>query len=317
MRIWVVVCLFAATAFGQDDWQRLVLEGAKAQSAGDLSATRDAYVSAVHLLETSPPTMKLAASYNVLANVTRELGDFAGSVRSYRRALAIIESLEGKQNAYYAIILANLGAALTEKGEHASAEKLLRESLSIDLALPVVPQIHVATARTSLAEVLVRMHRLNEAEPLLEQALATFRANPDAQDKLCIALNNMADLRQRQGRMPEALKLFADGVLIAEGIGPDHPRTIRPLNNLAGAYMTMRQPQSAAPLYERALAIAEVRFGLEHPLYNQILLNYSNCVKAIGDKSRARTIRARAERMLDAYSVRSGSGMTVDVSAFH
>jgi len=317
MRLWVVVCLFAATAFGQDDWQRLVLQGTKVETVGDLAAARHAYVSAVHLLEGVPPTMKLAGSYNALANVTRELGDYPGAARYYRRSLAVIESLEGKQNAFYAVVLANLGAALTEEGQHTSAEKLLRESISIDLALPAIPQIQVATARTSLAEVMVRMHRLNEAEPLLEQALATFRANPEALDRLCVAVNNMADLRQRQGREPEALQLFADGVAVAERIAPDHPRTIRPLNNLASAYMKLRQPRAAAPLYERAIAIAEARLGLEHPLYNQILLNYSECVKAMGDKSRAKTLRAQAERVLDAYSVRSGDRNRVDVSAFH
>jgi hypothetical protein len=48
-------------------------------------------------------------------------------------------------------------------------------------------------------------------------------------------------------------------------LGADHPNVASSLNNLANLYYVQMRYGEAEPLYMRALAIAEVSLGEEHP----------------------------------------------------
>ncbi|MFB3131729.1 MAG: tetratricopeptide repeat protein, partial [Rhodothermales bacterium] len=48
-------------------------------------------------------------------------------------------------------------------------------------------------------------------------------------------------------------------------LGPDHPNTVKSLNNLAGLLDSQGKYDEAEPLYRRALGIFENALGPDHP----------------------------------------------------
>ena len=70
----------------------------------------------------------------------------------------------------------------------------------------------------------------------------------------------------RQGRYEEAIPLAQRALAIHEkALGPEHPDTVRSLNNLAGLYEATDAYAKAEPLLQQALAIREKALGPEHP----------------------------------------------------
>jgi len=86
-----------------------------------------------------------------------------------------------------------------------------------------------------------------------------------------------------------------------KALGPEHPSVAVGLNNLAGLYQDQGKYAEAEPLYQRALAIAELTLGPAHPNVATSLENYASLLRktnrnAEADKleERARAIRAKA-----------------------
>jgi hypothetical protein len=62
-------------------------------------------------------------------------------------------------------------------------------------------------------------------------------------------------------------------VQVGSTAGPDHPGTLAPRNNLAGAYRAAGDLERANPLYEAALANSGRVLGPDHPMTKAILSN--------------------------------------------
>src|SRR5215831_19656354 len=75
-----------------DEWERLVLDGAAHESAGNYVAAAASFRDAVRIAEQpSAPELRLPLSLNALARAHEELGDFAEAERLYKRAVAILD----------------------------------------------------------------------------------------------------------------------------------------------------------------------------------------------------------------------------------
>ena len=102
----------------------------------------------------------------------------------------------------------------------------------------------IGACRTVHADVLLSTGRWSEAERSLETALATHARSIPAMG--APAVGALAELRVRQGRLPEAEQLLAGR--------EEHPAALRALAHLR---MAEGRPQVAAALLERGLAGAE------------------------------------------------------------
>ena len=83
-------------------------------------------------------------------------------------------------------------------------------------------------------------------------------------------------------------------------MGPEHRNVASTLNNLAEVYRAQGRWEDAAPLYPRAIAIAEKALGPDHPTVAGLLENYAVVLRrahrdadALEMDERARDIRAR------------------------
>ena len=78
-----------------------------------------------------------------------------------------------------------------------------------------------------------------------------------------------------RGDLESAESLLSSAVEHAERHGPSDFRVAITLNILAGFYRTTGRHAEAEPLYERALAVAEERWGPEHPRVAMVLESYA------------------------------------------
>src|SRR5215831_20484812 len=75
-----------------DEWERLVLDGAAHENAGNYVAAAASFRDAVRIAEQpGAPELRLPSSLNALARAHEELGDFAEAERLYKRAVAILD----------------------------------------------------------------------------------------------------------------------------------------------------------------------------------------------------------------------------------
>ncbi|MCU0700565.1 MAG: serine/threonine-protein kinase, partial [Myxococcaceae bacterium] len=168
---------------------------------------------------------------------------------------------------------------------------LLAQALGVRLGQP--PGL---TARVLEAEGLVAraQSRFEAARRAFEQArrLATEAGLPSL---VVAAATGEASALQRLGHCDEAEPLFRQAIKTLEQLaGPSHVRLAAPLNNLA-LCVSVRSPDEARALYERALTISSA-VGATSPLLSAPLLNIVEFELRRGDVVRAEQylVRARA-----------------------
>jgi|JI10StandDraft_1071094.scaffolds.fasta_scaffold48913_5 tetratricopeptide (TPR) repeat protein len=76
--------------------------------------------------------------------------------------------------------------------------------------------------------------------------------------------------------------------------GPDHPEVAIILNNLAELHLTMRRPQDAIPLLERALVIYTTFEGIQHGEMDAQLNLATALIASHGDRVRALALAGQA-----------------------
>ena len=68
------------------------------------------------------------------------------------------------------------------------------------------------------------------------------------------------------GRHAEALKLHEQTLALMKAkLGPDHPDTLRSMNNLATSYYSLGRHAEALKLHEETLALRKAKLGPDHP----------------------------------------------------
>ena len=116
-----------------------------------------------------------------------------------------------------------------------------------------------------------------------------------------LALNNLAELYDGQGRYAEAEPLYKRALAIREkALGPDHPRC-RNSRSTTWPSCTTAQGRyaEAEPLYKRALAIREKALGPDHPDVGNRSTTWPRCTKpraATPRPSRSSSARSASAR---------------------
>jgi tetratricopeptide (TPR) repeat protein len=141
----------------------------------------------------------------VLRGQTREReGDLAGALREYEQAYRAFEA--GRDQAWRAACLNNLGAVYAARGEYGRAAEFLRAAEA--LGAPVVAADHplIATCRENLGAAYARRGDDQKAETYLQDALAIWRRPPGENDpKIVAVLVGLSDVHSRQRKRDRAL----------------------------------------------------------------------------------------------------------------
>ena len=196
----------------------------------------------------------------------------------FRRALAIREKTLDEDHTVTATSLNDLGVLLRLQGRFMEAEPLLCRALAIREKALGPDHPDTATSLINLALLRQDQRRLEEAEPLLRRGLAIReKALGEDHRETARTLNDLGGLLRAQDRYVEAERLYRQARAIWEkalrrelairekALGPDHPDTAYPLNDLGGLLRAQDRYVEAEPLYRRALAIREKALGPDHP----------------------------------------------------
>ncbi len=132
-----------------------------------------AYDALTHIFGESHPYM--AAMLSNIAQSERELGDLEKAERLYRQAMAMEDSLLTPENVRRTHTQVRLGDLLLDRDRPREALPLLEQA--VDLRSTHLPKGHrqIAEAQTLLSRCLIRMGRVDEAYPILKEALAIYR----------------------------------------------------------------------------------------------------------------------------------------------
>ncbi len=185
----------------------------------------------------------------------------------YQNALRAEETASGKDHPQVAVILNNLGLALRQKSNNASAEPLFRRALAIQQKGLRPNDPAIASTYSNLGNLLAATKRYAEAEQLERKSLHIFeeKFGPESKEVATVC-SNLADILWSEGNSTSAVALYRRTVAIDESIyGTEHPEVAGDLTNLGLLLQETGQKAVAEPLLRRALAIYETTLGPKSP----------------------------------------------------
>ena len=203
------------------------------------------------------PSAEVGKGLVLLASAKDSAGDWEQSVALAEQALKMFQTVHQGDHADIADALATLAESHRNRAELKLAVSLKRQSVEMLERLYGKEHIDVAIAQSRLAEIL---HDPGEAEPLLLQALATFK----------------------------------------QRLGERHPAYIHRLHQYGGMLMMRGEAKQAEPVLKQSIELASVVYGQNHPDLFNMLLNLGFCYQLTGEHQKHLNVCERAVVMAGA-----------------
>lgn len=235
--------------------------------------------------------------------------------KHYLRALSLIAKSAGPRHRAVIRTAANLVGVYLDTGQTSRAALLIRRFLP---ERETVDDPDMALLLTSLASVLAREHKYEEAEGLLLQAQSVFEKQPDAayRESLALTAGDLASIRARMGRRHEAGMLFSKALeLLAAVQNPFPPALIGILNENAKLFMATGDLARAESLFKQAIDLGEQSLGAEHPILGAVLSEYAVLLRRAGRRSQAGGLEKKAGEILAAFRHQNHIGHTVEAGS--
>jgi serine/threonine protein kinase/Tfp pilus assembly protein PilF len=231
------------------------------EQRGDFARARCEYVAALagmrRVLGEDHPDV--GGAVNGLARVLFQLGDLAGAEEQLRVALEIDRARSGSGHWTVAYDEAKLASVLHARGNLADAEALYRSAIAGYGDNPG-RLTNIGVAQQGLGDVLIELGRYDEAEAMLDAALASFAAAPSPPASWFTVAETRASqgrLALARGRYDEARVLLEDALAeIAMHRDRTDLRVRRVLKALAETHERAGHPELAEP-YRRRLTESE------------------------------------------------------------
>jgi len=171
----------------------------------------------------------------------------------------------------------SIANALLNLGNCLAAEGRYEEAQAIlERALAATKPDPESTAKalSSIGSLLKAQERFAEAEQALNKALSTAEGLENGDNARAGVLADLASVCARQLRQDEAAEYYRQALTILESLrGPEHPVLTPILNNLAIVEARLDNYDQAAKYYRRAIVIEEQAFGPKHPEIASMLNN--------------------------------------------
>jgi tetratricopeptide (TPR) repeat protein len=312
----VSLILLAGPSFGANDeaaWKHWIAEAERAQDQGQFASAETAYNSAMQVAAqiTSDPVYQ-AVTANNLALLYHSHGDFALSEKLHLTALSV--SRKSNDRRMQRVSAENLACLYLELGQTSKAENLLRPFIPDDTQVDADD----AVLLSDLASIRVHQNRFDDAERLLRTVIRFLEDPHDTanQETRANALNNLAELSSRTGRLPEAVLYSRRALTIFESLPPRYAANlVRGLVNLAVITASAGESSEPAELFRRAIATAESTLGPEHPLLAEVLDRYAQFLRIMKRNADARKAEQRARQIQIKSRHENSLGYTIDVNA--
>jgi tetratricopeptide (TPR) repeat protein len=189
-------------------------------------------------------------------------GEYPAAERLCRESIAQWQTLGAGFAPHLAATRVNLAQALAAQGRRAEARDEAQQAVAVLHANPGPRDPHTLFAMNLAAALDLTLGDADSTERLLSEALPIEREVDPAGLQLSRTLHVLACLRIRQHRFDEALPLADEALRIAiQSAGDESVDAALTYATAAEVHRAAGRPDRALPLYRRARAIYERRFG--------------------------------------------------------
>ena len=194
-------------------------------------------------------------------------------------------------------LLDHQGVIAIRDHDYRGAERLHREALAICRELAPQAAGELAASTSNLGASLVLQGKVDEAAPLIEEALLRYRERfgPNHPDVAAV-LSNLGDAHVQIGELERGLELLHEALALKQRVfGPDHVALLTTLDHLGNAYAQLGRNDEAQAAYQRGLEIGERELGPDRPELEPLLHNLAYGSWLLGDHQ---AVIRHAERAL-------------------
>jgi tetratricopeptide (TPR) repeat protein/CHAT domain-containing protein len=221
---------------------------------------------AVRQAALGPNHVDVGWAHSALGDVLYQMARYEESLRTYQRALQIMEDAQLLENA--GNILGNIGRSLFQLSRLPEAEVALRRALQLREEMLGADHGDLGWTLTQLSGVLRQQLKFQEAENYARRSLE-IRQNHFGKDsdEVAQAYAELADCVSGQGRFEESIAYLERALIIGEKTwGSDHFYFGNYLQRYALVFFALGDYAKAEPIARRALFIFESSRGINHPL---------------------------------------------------
>ncbi|MFE7777581.1 tetratricopeptide repeat protein [Streptomyces sp. NPDC057445] len=268
-------------------------------------------------------TLDWAVAEQEAGMIHRNAGRLSAAVACYERAGDRVPSRgstePGEHVVFRAMLRRDLGIVAQDRGDLVTAERELREALSVFREYRGVEDFETSQVAKFLADVLRRqgeecrkraratrhplrrrdLHRqarsrIAQADELLAPVLALHLKRRETEaHKYAACLNKLGSLRFAQGRIPEAARTLREAEQIyVSAYGPDHHYRAKTLSRLGPVLRAAGDREGAERVLRQAERIFVATLGSSHP---SLVAVYTHLAECTTGHERAAELRARAE----------------------
>jgi tetratricopeptide (TPR) repeat protein len=235
-------------------------------SVGNLYCAEAKYKDAHPVLEESltvlkalvgPTNINVATALNNLANCEIGEGNPKEAEAHYRSALAINEKSTDPKRSILAT-LNGLTNVLIAENRLPDAKNFAQQALAFIEKHPEQDAASQANAYSQSASVYVNLNDLKTAEPLLRKAITLDeKAFGKSSRQFTVDTNNLAALKQRQGKGQEASKLYQQAIDSGSTAGANQEGKIASLSSMASLAEQNHQLDKAAEYLNQAISLVK------------------------------------------------------------
>jgi len=241
-------------------------------------------------------------TYNYIANIYENQGDYAKALECYQNNVKICEKVFGIEHLNTASTYNNIALIYSRKGDFDKALEWYQKALSIYEKVLGRDHLYIATVYNNIALIYLRQADYAKALEWHKKDLEICeKVLGDEHPDTAVAYNNIARVYEKQGDFTKAFEWYQKALAICKKVlGKEHPYTATAYNNIALVCHYKEDYDKALELNQEALEIREKVLGKEHPYtattYNNIALAYhfkGNYDKALDLYQKALKIREK------------------------
>ena len=216
-----------------------------------------------------------ASLYNSLGQTIYKQGYYQEALEWYEKALAIQETVLGKEHPDTATTYNNIAEAYNSMGKYEMALEWHNKALNVKDKVLGKEHPDTATTYNNIAGVYHKMGEYPKALEWYNKALAIVEKVLDKEHPDTATIyNNIAGVYDSRGDYPLALEWYEKNLAIFEKVlGKEHPSTATTYNNIAAVYDNMGDYPKALEWYIKAYMIYMRNLGAKHPNTKMIIFN--------------------------------------------
>ena len=207
-----------------------------------------------------------SAVHNALGILAKDAGHYAAASSHYAEALQLLGiGRSGSEQGLLAAVHHNLAGLAHAQGNYHDGEVPARRAIELRVAARGSAS-EIAADRTVLAAILTGLHRLDEAEEIVQESIATWTGEygPDHYE-VAVNLHDLAAIHRMRGDLAGSQALVLRALAIKRRLlGDRHPEVAALLSSLAALTVDLGDDRTAARLYIEAVGILRQTFGEDH-----------------------------------------------------